>query len=220
VLGFIVLTDHLPGEFVSSLKTSLAGFPTVSHLYPVSGYPHITKAYNQAARACTDDILCFVHDDVQFGFVYGQFAQALEVVNHSGIVGVCGATRLEDNGTWWQGLSREEVNACCRGAIGSPHGMLRWNGFGQVVVVDGVLLMMRRAVFDALGGFNEQLTGAHFYDVDISLRAHRAGHVNRVVELPVFHKSTGNYNAAWENSRSQFLALVPNCRERLVQESV
>jgi GT2 family glycosyltransferase len=216
VFGFIVLTDRLPGEFVSSLKTSLAGCPGASRLYPVTGYPHITKAYNLAARACTEDVLCFVHDDVQFGFTYMQLAKALEAVQRCGIVGVCGATRLEDDGTWWQKLTREEVNTCCRGAIGSPHGVLRWNGFGQVVVVDGVLLMMRRAIFEALGGFNEQLTGAHFYDVDISLRAHRAGYVNEVVDLPVFHKSTGNYDAVWEASRRQFLSLCPNCKDRIL----
>jgi hypothetical protein len=215
VIDFIVLTDNLPGDFESSLKKSLTGVAALPRVCQVRGYPHITKAYNQAAKSCSEELLCFVHDDVQFGFNLAQFLAAIEVVKRSGIVGVCGTTRLEDDGTWWRTLPRHEINACCKGAVGSPHGMLRWNGFGPVVVVDGVMLLMRRSVFDALGGFDERLTGAHFYDVDISLRAHRAGFVNNVVDLPVFHKSVGNYDAVWEESRRQFLALCPNCRERI-----
>jgi GT2 family glycosyltransferase len=215
VIDFIVLTEALPADFETTLRKSLTGFSGPARVSPVKGYPHITRAYNAAAKSSTQDILCFVHDDVRFAFNLPQFLNALEIVKTSGIVGVCGATRLEDDGTWWRTLSRPEINACCRGAVGSPNGMLRWNGFGQVVVVDGVLLMLRRAVFDALGGFDERLTGAHFYDVDISLRSHRAGLMNRVVDLPVFHNSTGNYNAVWEECRKQFLALTPSCRERL-----
>jgi hypothetical protein len=57
-----------------------------------------------------------------------------------------------------------------------------------------------------LGGFDTNtFQGFHFYDVDITLRAHFAGLSNYVALIPIFHESTGAYDEAWEKLRQKFV---------------
>src|SRR5207245_6570518 len=117
---------------------------------------------------------------------------------------------------WWGDFPPEIEASFCRGMVGFPDtnvfGMklLNWPGgeaiFGSVVVLDGVFFMCRRRTFEQLGGFDDQMfRGYHFYDIDITLRAHLAGLRNYAAPISLYHHSLGIYDEIWEGTRQVFV---------------
>ncbi|MEM8805749.1 MAG: glycosyltransferase family 2 protein [Cyanobacteria bacterium P01_G01_bin.38] len=65
--------------------------------------------------------------------------------------------------------------------------------------VTAACLMMRKAVFDEIGGFDEGLP-LNFNDVDLCLRAHQAGYRNVVVpQAQLTHYESVSRGATWQN---------------------
>jgi hypothetical protein len=57
-----------------------------------------------------------------------------------------------------------------------------------------------------VNGFDDKtFKGFHFYDVDVSFRAHLAGFKNYVAPIPMFHRSTGTYDKVWDAARQVFV---------------
>jgi len=134
----------------------------------------------------------------------------------TGLIGIAGSTRLNAQGCWWGDLPAAEVLTYCRGSVAypddNPLGMMysAWPGgnalFGEVLIADGVFLMCHRRTFEQLGGFDAKtFNGFHFYDVDLSFRAHLAGLKNYVAPLPLLHESRGSYDDKWESARRLFV---------------
>jgi GT2 family glycosyltransferase len=206
-----------------SLHAALGGSEGVPwKLQVVDGERYdLFEGYNTgAARSCSD-ILVFLHDDV---IVLGNrvaLERPLAFLEDAatGFIGTMGATRLNVLGAWWGDLPKAQVLSYCRGAVATPDsgapnafGMISqvWPGeiaaYGQVLVVDGTFLMCRRQAFETLGGFDAHtFQGFHFYDVDITLRAHLAGMRNYVAPIPIFHESFGTYDQTWEDQRQKFV---------------
>ena len=185
----------------------------------VDGNHHdLFNGYNFGASKTTGDILVFVHDDAQFLGNPLTFGLPFELLQEpaTGFIGVVGARFLGVNGTWWgDHLTREHIMSQCRGMIlntrQNEFGMhsVVWPGgsgeFGQVMVIDGVLLMCHRRTFVRIGGFDaDHFGGFHFYDLDTTFRAHLAGLKNYVAPMPVLHQSQGKYDEAWEKNRQIF----------------
>jgi GT2 family glycosyltransferase len=189
-------------------------------LIVIDGNSHdLFTGYNAGAAKATADVLAFIHDDVQLlgnALTFGRPLQLLQDPS-IGFIGAAGSRILDTTGAWWGGnLTRQQTFANCRGmvlhAAQNEFGIhaLVWPGgsaeFGQVLVVDGVFLMCHRRTFDRLGGFDAAtFKGFHFYDVDITFRAHQQGLKNLVAPIPMLHASTGNYGPEWEASRRVFV---------------
>jgi len=188
----------------------------------VDGAQHdIFTGYNAGAASSSGEILVFLHHDVALMANAVALQRPLSMLADSGtgFIGVAGAIRLNAAGTWWGDVPQAQVMAGCRGLVGcpdrtnplNPFGMnfLAWPGpaaFGRVLVVDGVFLMCHRRTFDGLKGFDSQtFQGFHFYDVEMTFRAHLAGLRNYVAPIPMYHASTGNYDAKWEATRQVFV---------------
>ncbi len=205
-------------------RTIHAAFPDRSqwHLTAVDGKVHdIFSGYNAGAAKAAAEALVFLHHDVALIANSIAFERPLRMLEDAstGFIGVAGAVRLNAAGTWWGDMPQPQVMASCRGFVGcpdktnphNPFGMnfLAWPGpavFGRVLVVDGVFLMCHRRTFDRLGGFDDKtFKGFHFYDIDISFRAHLAGLKNYVAPIPMFHDSTGNYDQVWDATRQLFV---------------
>ncbi|MDR1968942.1 MAG: glycosyltransferase family protein, partial [Burkholderiaceae bacterium] len=59
--------------------------------------------------------------------------------------------------------------------------------------LDGVFLAGRRAVFERLPFDEQTFDGFHFYDLDLSYRAHRAGLAcAAVLDMVIWHRSGGD----------------------------
>ena len=185
----------------------------------IDGNTHdLFTGYNAAAAKTTGEILIFIHDDVQLLCNPLAFGRPLQLLQNetTGFIGAAGSRILESTGQWWGGnLTREQTYANCRGMIfhGAQNDFgihaLIWPGgaaeFGQIMVVDGVMLMCHRRTFDRVNGFDSATyQGFHFYDVDTTFRAHQMGLKNYAAPLPLLHGSLGRYDEAWEKNRAIF----------------
>jgi GT2 family glycosyltransferase len=59
--------------------------------------------------------------------------------------------------------------------------------FERVAVVDGLLLAVRKTVFEKIGGFSEDFS-IHYYDKDISLRSLDKGFMNYIINMRFEHR--------------------------------
>lgn len=166
------------------------------------GQYDLFSAYAKGAEEANLDILAFVHDDVE---VLSSSYWLDELRRHTdkeetGIVGVAGSLDLTAGGVWWERGHR--LSGCAVHTDGKSEWMTAFGPFGRVAIVDGLLFFIKRRVFQAIGGFSDTaLAGFHFYDIDLSARAHWAGYENYTINLIVKHLSIGETGAEWEKSR-------------------
>ncbi len=140
----------------------------------------LSKAYNLAADNARHETFCFMHNDV---FVFGKdwlkkIEDFLQQDARSGIVGLYGARTIRRDGNF---RGRTILHA----ARGAPSLRREWE---KVAVVDGLLLAVKKQVFQEIGGFDEGYT-QHYYDKDISMRALTRHRSNFVLNIPFEHQS-------------------------------
>lgn len=168
----------------------------------------IAEKYNAGARCALGHFLLFTHSDVELLTSRSVLAAALRTANDPkiGVVGIAGTRVLNQNSIWWS--IGDQLSGACMHTDGQTHWVTAFGKYGRAVVLDGVLLLMRREVFDRVGGFDETFPGFDFYDVDITLRVHLLGLMNATYPLFVLHHSIGDTRnkPQWEINRRMFAA--------------
>jgi ADP-heptose:LPS heptosyltransferase/GT2 family glycosyltransferase len=169
----IVLIDHTPAK-AKTLRTWLR--KRVEKLLPAEGSFNWSRFCNEGARAASGDVLLFLNDDVEATtefWLEPMLEQALRPE-----VGVVGAKLLYPDGRIQHAgmfLADNHARHAFRYSDGEdpgPFGLAAVTR--EVAAVTGACLMVRRDVFDRLGGFDEA-HGVINNDVDFCLRARRAG---------------------------------------------
>jgi hypothetical protein len=139
----------------------------------------------------------------------GWFNKALELVrdDKTGVLGVAGAKGLTAETPWWS--YPDLTGAIVHRSPGGKSSVNPYGPWGRAAVVDGVCLIGRGDTLASLGEPTEALDGFHFYDMDLCLRAHRAGLSNWTIPLLLCHESTGapTVNTAWQNTFQRFVSL-------------
>lgn len=174
------------------------------------GCSSIAEGYNRAMDLEDHDVqdweICvFCHADVTLWAGRQLWDDMLRETQKAGVgfVGVAGASMLGGEAIWWQG-----PDGTLRGSVAHRKGSMTYTTsfgpYGDALVLDGVFLAVRAEVLRKLGPWSEDY-GWHFYDLDMTLRAHLAGYTNVVVPLPLLHASVGEIKPAWNRSRALFL---------------
>lgn len=161
----------------------------------------IFEAYNRGVGLSKYPYLCFVHEDVLFHSInWGEM-----IVNHLKLpqVGICGlagrdfVTRIP--ASWKVKLPAVNIIQSYPGS--AKHSKKRFvpknfqSSRRNVVILDGVLLCMKKEIFGKLK-FDEELKGFHGYDLDICLQAVVLGLKNYVIyDVELEHFSKGNPDA-------------------------
>jgi hypothetical protein len=169
----------------------------------------LCEGYRRGLAASRGDITVFSHDDIELWS--DDFAVRLKrhLATYDG-VGIAGTSKLV--GVSWLDAGpphmaghvahREGAEAACTLMI---YGGVR-RAMGKMQALDGVLLAFRRAVIERVGWDAETFDGFHFYDLDTTYRAFRAGYNLAVaLDLPVCHYSGGSYDNHWERYAKAFL---------------
>jgi len=147
----------------------------------------LIRALNQGTALAGGDVLCFLHNDTEMrdpGWLT-RLRAALEVPG-VGLAGLYGARRLRGDGRF---VGRTLVHAL-EGTANVRGDMI------EVAVVDGVCLALRRAVLEAVGGFDEGYGFFHGYDRELSFAVREAGHRCVVVNAPFVHRGGGTRTGA------------------------
>ncbi len=168
----------------------------------------LAEAYNRGVARSTGEIVVLSHDDIDI-LATDFAARLLRHLERYDVVGVIGGTRMTGPLPIWAGHPH------LRGWITHAAASAEWQAdllhpapvAGAVVVLDGVLLAARRAVFAAVGFDAHTFDGFHGYDVDWSYRAAQAGYTLAAAgDLLLVHASRGRYDDVWQRYAERFCA--------------
>lgn len=141
-------------------------------------------ACNQGATTCDSELVLFLNPDTRLHA--NSLAVPLAHLGEPGhaATGIAGIQLLDETGRIARSCARFPKSAhFAAQALGldrlwpaTAHAMLDWDHADtrEVDQVIGAFFLVRRSVFDALGGFDERFF-VYFEEVDLSLRARQAG---------------------------------------------
>ena len=135
---------------------------------------------NWAARQCDGDLLCLLNNDVEV--IDGGWLEEMAGWAWRPDIGAVGAMLLYPGDTIQHagvilGLGGVANHAYCHQPIGTPGHGARAMVAQNLSAVTGACLVVRRDVFEQVGGLDERLAVA-FNDVDFCLRVREAGYRN------------------------------------------
>ncbi|MDS4013417.1 MAG: glycosyltransferase [Candidatus Accumulibacter sp.] len=183
------------------------------------GYPFNPGAVaNAAAELASGDLLLFLHDDVealQPSWIHALVEQCLRPG-----VGIAGARLLASNGT----IAEAGIVPMQMGLADSPFAGLspdtrvtasRLQSVHQVSAISGACMMVRRDVFQQVGGMDAINFPARGADIDFCLKVRAAGH--RILWTPfatLLHDSDGTLRGNKHDGN----ALLAKWGRRLVED--
>jgi len=171
-----------------TLLASLEQTPRVRVVYDEAPF-NFARLNNAAARLATGGVLCFLNDDTNV--ITPDWLDEMTALALQPDVGVVGARLIYGDGT----IQHAGV---LLGAFALTHHLLRgrpadFRGYHNrgmlthaVSAVTAACAVIRRELFDSIGGFDETLRAA-YNDIDLCLAAAAGNHYNLVVNRPLIH---------------------------------
>ena len=180
----IVMDDHSRDPQVFDYYRALEREHSNIHVAPSEGEFNYSAVNNAGARLAHGDLLLFLNNDVEVT-ESGWLAEMTRWVCLPG-VGVAGAKLLYPDGRIQHagivlGMTGHAGHIYAGQESGTSSLFLSPDVTRDVSAVTGACMLVRRDVFETLGGFDEELVLV-FNDVDFCLRVLRAGY--RVVYAP------------------------------------
>ncbi|HEY9220460.1 MAG TPA: glycosyltransferase [Lutibacter sp.] len=165
----------------------------------------IFEAYNLGIEKSKGEYLCFIHDDILFHTIgWGDIVNRIFNDDEQiGLIGVAGAkSKTKMPSAWWNCEEKQKVINIIQhipNKVKENWNMgIKNNLLEEVVAIDGVFMVARK---DDKVHFNENLTGFHNYDLNISFEYIKNGYKILVTnEILLEHFSLGTINEAWINS--------------------
>ena len=175
----------------------------------------LCEGYARGLARARGELVVLCHDDI--GILSRRFARRLrERLAQHDLIGVAGSDRLTGPTWFWAGAPHTYSWVCQPHPSGWLLGLL--GNAGPVIngaqALDGLFLAGRRDALLQLGFDAATFDGFHFYDLDLSWRAHRAGlRCAIALDLLLWHASGGDFQASWrgyaERFQRKFPELVP-----------
>ena len=146
---------------------------------------------NYGAQICGGDFIAFINPDASPS--QGALAAMKDVIKSAPTPSIAGGLLLDETGVEQRGSRRGEITLLKY--FGALIGIDKFNlhktplpaAPHEVGTVSGAAMMMTRASFDALGGFDERYF-LHVEDIDICKRARKmGGHIISVPEAKIVH---------------------------------
>ena len=200
MLSVVYCTPEPMSNHTEHLKKSV-GIKDVEIIEYVNKGEPLTKFYNKALKETKNDIVVFCHNDIIFNTKnWGK--KIISHFNNSkfGILGVAGTTEMQSTGRWWQNPS------LMLGQVKHTHEGKTWNSvyspkFGdeilESILVDGLFFVVSKNRLNV--GFDENIKGFHFYEIDFCFNNHLNGtKIGVITNVTITHKSIGQTNEEWE----------------------
>ena len=173
----------------------------------------LSEGYTRGFRRARGELIVCCHDDI--GLLCDDFADRLRrhLAAHD-LVGVAGTDRLSGPAWHWAG----PPHTASWVSLPRPDGTIVAGLLGATTLhgaqaLDGVFLAGRRDTFEHIGFDADTFDGFHFYDLDLSYRAHRAGLDCAVApDLLIWHQSGGDFRASWREYAERFVTKFPKLK--------
>lgn len=186
-----------------------SGIRNIEIIEIVNNGEALTKSYNRGLEMATNDIVIFMHDDIEFDTnSWGnKILKHFDDNQEFGILGLAGTTDISASGKWWEDRTKMVgiVNHKNEGKKWeSKYSISLGNKLAEVLIVDGLFFCVHKKRIKEK--FNENVDGFHFYEIDFVFRNYLAGvKVGVMFNVRVTHMSIGMTNEQWETNRQQFV---------------
>lgn len=166
----------------------------------------LTEAYNLGASKAKFELLCFIHDDVEFvSDNWGSVAVELLKNEQYGLVGVAGSRNFSKIQAGWWGYSavRYHRYSIINGPDAQKDLMIcnpENERVSKVTVLDGVFLATTKKIWSQFPFDESNFRGFHGYDLDFSLQIGQKYNVGCCFQIPIVHKSKGRLTDEWFES--------------------
>ena len=215
----IVFSSHLTtyenDQFIQHINDT-CGVPHSVHCYTNHNQYSLPEVYNKAisTHSSKDAVMVFCHNDIEFDTPnWGKILlkHFNNPKNNYQIIGVAGATELNEHGTWWLDKSNQMNFSKMMGIVNHDNGIRKWESrysepvFGviDVLLVDGLFIAVDTE--DVEHKFDEKYKGFHMYDVSFCFPNYLDGcNIGVITDIRITHKSIGQTNDQWELNRQQF----------------
>lgn len=175
----------------------------------------LCEGYARGLARSHGELIVLCHDDI--GILSRRFARRLrERLAQHDLIGAAGSDRLTGPTWFWYGPPHTYSWVCQPHPSGWLLGLLGCAGpvIDNAQALDGLFLAGRRDALEQLGFDDVAFDGFHFYDLDLSWRAHRAGlRCAIALDLLLWHASGGDFQASWrcyaERFQQKFPELAP-----------
>lgn len=193
-------------EFTEHINKTCGFEPNIMCVHNPDGLP-LSKIYADmmVASEVKDDILVFIHDDIEF-LKNGWGNEVMRLFDENeeyGIIGVAGSAQFDENAAWWsykkifgQVLHRNEGTSWL-----SAFSPLLDKDLQEVAVVDGLFIAVDRTRISE--NFNRELEGFDFYDVDFCLSNLFSNKckIGVTTNIRLAHNSIGALKDSWFKNR-------------------
>ena len=198
--------EHKP-EHTEHIRKAF-GHPKVEVIEYVNKGEGLTKFYEMGLKESSHDIVVYLHDDVVINSkqVASKIVKLFEKNPEYGILGVAGTKNLPSSGMWWEDRSK------MYGRVEHTHEGKTWlsaysddmgNDVEEVVIVDGLFFSVHKGRLKE--GFDLDVKGFHFYEIDFCFRNYLKGvKVGVHTNVRVNHMSIGQTNTEWDENRVRF----------------
>ena len=194
-------------EFIEYLKKS-SGFKKLEVIEKVNnGEKSLSRVYSEVLSEAKTDIVVLCHDDIYFD-TNSWYHKLLKHFDKSdfGIIGMAGTTEMPSSGMWWE--NRKKMI----GIVNHESEGKKWvskysddlnNRIKETVIVDGLFIAISKKRIKH--NFVEDFKGFHFYDIPFCFENHIDGvKVGVITNIRITHKSIGQTNQQWEDSKLLF----------------
>lgn len=191
------INKTLSNEFIANIRNTIGVESEIINIDNSKNQYSIFEAYNLGFQKSKFPCLCFVHDDIKFHTLdWGK-----KIIEHlqdvqTGIIGLAGGNLNSRIPLPWptQRLAENIIQSDKTGRKPTETNIFPENVIDsrqEVIVLDGVFLCMRKELLSKIK-FDENLTGFHGYDYDISIQSVVAGFRNYVIyDIEAEHFSRG-----------------------------
>lgn len=171
----------------------------------------LCEGYQRGIDKSRGELLVLCHDDIA---IHAEdFRARLQAhLKHFDLIGPAGTTRCTGPAVFWSGPTHAHSWVIHRDGDALKPSL--GSGYGPVVpgaqALDGLLIAGRRAAIEQVGFDATTFDGFHFYDLDFTYRAYRAGlRIGIAQDLLVEHHSRGGFDANWRHYAERFRAKFP-----------
>lgn len=125
----------------------------------------IFSAYNEGVKRSQGDILCFMHDDIEYKTKdWGKEIHKKFLSQDIGCVGVIGSYIITDFGYW------DMMHPYVTGKVDNNDCNMFFQTPDEVSVVDGMWFCIPKQLFNDIRFDDKQYTNFHWYDMDICMQ--------------------------------------------------
>lgn len=174
----------------------------------------LAEGYTRGLDQCKHDLVVFSHDDVEL-LSPQPFDSVQDALASHDIVGLAGSRQVTGPAVTWAG--HPHIHGWVSYPAAAPEAgftaaplSLRTGVIGDMQALDGLFFACRQSTVRRIGFDGQAFDGFHYYDLDFTLRAHRAGFRLAVTtDVLAIHASSGHFGDAWQRYRERFTKKYP-----------